>query len=372
MRIIPSGALAGAAIRNAVLAVATSLLLAGCNGEKQEATVVAPPADTRAIAQVVAFGDSLSDGGTYNPTTADANPDNDLPTGLIFSTKPGMTWAANVAVNYGRPISPNRQVNFGVVGSGGAVIELSGLNYAEGGAMIETDAPDGGVVMQTIPGVGTVPVQLATSRSIRSQIDAYLEQHGGFNDNQLVLIQGGANDLFSFLRQVADDPSIAADPRNVQSIVAITATAMINQISRLRSAGANRIIYSTLPDLGLTPQFRTTPLATLASQISVGYNAMVENALNGLGGVNVFDALSLIQQVADDPERFGFTNVTTPACTSTTTPGDPSTLSALICSPTTLVEPGADVGYLFADGVHPTARAHALWADQVTAAFPNP
>jgi outer membrane lipase/esterase len=355
----------------AVLAVATALWLTGCNDEKREAAVVAPSPGGQTITQVVAFGDSLSDAGTYNPTTADTNPDNDLPTGLIFSTKPGMTWAVYAAINYGQTLTPNRQVNFGVVGNGGGIMELGGLNYAEGGAMVETDVPNGGVVMQPLPGGGSVPVQLATSRSIRSQIDAYLATYGSFSGSQLVLIQGGANDFFGFLRQVAADPSIAADPQNIQAIVTVTATAMVNQVARLRSAGATRIIYSNLPDLGLTPQFVNTPLKDLASQISAAYNQAVAAALSGLG-VNIFDTADLLQRVSNDPASFGFENVTTPACTSMTTPNDPSTLSALICSPTTLVAANADLTHLFADGVHPTARAHAMWADEVTAAFPNP
>lgn len=356
-----------AMLRTGLFAVATMVLLSACNDEGREASVVPPPSSSRAITQVISFGDSLSDTGTYNPTTADANPANDLPTGLVFSTKPGMPWASYVALNYGHTLTPNRQVNFGVVGNGGAVIELGGLGYAEGGAQIETDAPNGGVVMQTIPNVGTVPIQLATSRSIRSQIDAYLAARGSFNENQLILIQGGANDFFTFLRQVAGNPSLAA---NANAVVTATATAMVTQVSRIRSSGATRVIYSNLPDLGLTPQFRTTPLAGLATQMSAAYNAAVANALGGLG-VNVFDTAALLQQISNSPATYGFTNVTTPACNSLTTPNDPTTLSALICSPSTLVAANADLTYMFADGVHPTARAHAVWGDQVSAAFPS-
>lgn len=349
--------------------VAMSVLMSACNDEGYESRVIPPASQSQGFSQIIAFGDSLSDAGTYNPTTADTNPDNDSPSGLIFSTKPGSTWAVYVAATYGHVLHPNRQVNFGVVGAGGQIIELGGLNYAEGGARIEVDAPNGGVVMQTIPGVGTVPVQLATSRSIKSQIDDYLAEHGNaFNDRQLVLIQGGANDFFTFLGQVAADPTQAA---NASAVITSTVTAMVTQVGRLKAAGATHIIYSNLPDLGLTPQFRSTPLAGLATTLATNYNAAVATALNGLG-VNVFDTSALIQQVVAAPDTYGFTNVTTPVCTSLTTPGNPASLSALICSPTTLVAAGADLTYLFADGVHPTARAHALWSDRVTATFPTP
>jgi outer membrane lipase/esterase len=351
----------------AMFAVAVTVLMSACDDEGYESSVNPPP--SQSLTQVVAFGDSLSDAGTYNPTTADTNPANDIPTGLTFSTKPGMTWAVHVAIAFGSTLTPNQQVNFGVVGNGGAVIQLGGLDYAEGGARIEVDAPNGGVVMQTIPNVGTVPVQLATSRSIRTQIDDYLAEHGNaFNDQQLVLIQGGANDFFGFLGQVAANPALA---NTAPAVISANATAMVNQVARLRSAGATHIIYSNLPDLGLTPQFRTTPLAGLATQVSLAYNAAVANALGGLG-VNVFDTAALMQQVAASPSTYGFTNAITPACTSFTSPGNPASLSALVCFPTTLVAPDADLTHVFADGVHPTARAHALWSDRVTATFPSP
>src|SRR5690606_8337844 len=155
--------------KSRLLSVALIALLASaCGDDDRSASITTPPpppSQTATFSQVVAFGDSLSDAGTYNPTTADTNPDNDSPSGLIFSTKPGATGADYVAATFGHTLTHNQQVNFGIVGNGGEVIELGGLNYAEGGALIEEDAPNGGVVMQTIPNIGTVPVQLATSRS---------------------------------------------------------------------------------------------------------------------------------------------------------------------------------------------------------------
>lgn len=352
------------------LALAATVFVSACNDEGTEAVIVSPPASTAPqVTQVISFGDSLSDVGTYNPTTADTDPSNDSPGGFIFSTKPGMTWNSHVAIHFGHALRPNRQVRFGVVGNGGEILELGGLAYGEGGARIEVDAPNGGVVMQTIPGVGPVPVQLATSRAIKTQIDDYLAEHGNAIDAQaLVLIQGGANDIFGFLGQVAADPTLGA---NAPAVIAATATAMVTQIARLQAAGATRIIYSNLPDLGLTPQFSTTPLAGLATQVSAGYNAAVGNALNG-SGVHIFDTGTFMQEVVAAPATYGFTNATSPACTSLTSPGNPASLSALLCFPTTVVAPGADITYVFADGVHPTTSAHSVWGQQVVAAFPTP
>ncbi|WP_255987301.1 SGNH/GDSL hydrolase family protein [Chitinolyticbacter albus] len=356
-------------VRRPLAALMITLLLAACGGGGDTENVTpTTPGQAAGFNQIVAFGDSLSDSGTYNPTTADADPSNDVPVGLMFTTKPGGTWVSYVALALGLPLTSNQQVNFGVVGRGGQVFELGGLNYAEGAATVQVDAPNGGVQNQTIPGVGTVPVQTATARSISTQIGDYLAEHGNaFNGNQLVLIQGGANDFFAFLKQVAGNPSLGA---NAPTVISNTVTAMVTQIQRLKAAGATHIVYANLPDLGSTPQFRNTPLAGLATTLSTNYNAAVKSALaSSNSGVVVFDTQALITQAIAAPASFGFVNVTTPACTSYTTPGDASTLTALICSEKTLVSAGADQSYLFADGVHPTARGHQVWAAAVLQAL---
>lgn len=344
-----------------LVVLAMTMLLAACGGDDTASTQPLAGA-SKGYSQIVAFGDSLTDGGTYNPTTADADPSNDVPVGLPFTTKPGNTWAAYVAVALGLPLTPNQQVNFGIVGNGGQVFELGGLNYAEGGAYILQDAVNGGVVTQTIPGLGTVPVQMATSRSIATQIADYLSENGNaFNAGQLVLIQGGADDFLAFLDAVAAQPSRAAD---APAVISSTATAMASQVQRLRAAGATGIVYANLPDLGATPRFRGTPLASLATTLSTNYNAAMESALRD-SGVTVFDTASLFAQAIASPASFGFANVTSPACTSYSSPGDPATLSALLCSHNTLVAPGADQTYLFADGLHPTARGHQVLAGRL-------
>lgn len=337
-----------------------TMLLAACGDDA--ATTPPLTGAAKGYNQLVVFGDSLTDGGTYNPTTADADPSNDVPVGLPFTTKPGDTWAGYVAYYLGLPLTPNQQVNFGIVGNGGQVFELGGLNYAEGGARILQDAANGGVVTRTIPGLGDVPVQMATSRSIATQVTDYLAENGNaFNSGQLVLIQGGVNDFLAFLDTVAAQPSRAAD---APTVINGTATAMASQIQRLRAAGATSVVYANLPDLGAMPRFRGTTLAGLATTLSSNYNASVATALRD-SGVTVFDTASLFAQAIASPASFGFVNVTYPACTSYSTPGDPATLSALLCSHNTLVAPAADQTYLFADGLHPTARGHQILAGQV-------
>jgi outer membrane lipase/esterase len=344
--------------RSAAVVLTGLVFIAGCDHQDG---VPRPP-----VSQIVVFGDSLSDGGTYNPTTADNDPANDSRTGFVFTTKPGLPWASKLAGDLGIDLGPNQQVNFGIVGQGGAVHDLGGLNYAEGGATIRGDAPNGGVSMQEIPGLGLVPVQAATRRSVATQITDYLDEHNQrFDAGQLVLIQGGANDFFAFLQRVAADPSQADEAAEV---VAEKAAAMVSEVGRIRAAAATNVIYCNLPDLGLTPRFQGTPLQALATELAVNYNASVAATLNAWN-VPIFDMLALTRDLSSRPGKFGFSDVSTPACNSRATPGDPLSVSALLCTPITLVAPKADMTHVFADFVHPTSRGHAIWADQVLQLF---
>jgi outer membrane lipase/esterase len=298
----------------------------------------------------------LSDGGVYNPTTADSDPGNDSPVGLRFTTNVagGLTWAEFVAQSYGLPLSVNRQVNFGVVGVTGKVIDKGGLDYAEGGARLDVDAPNNGVINQPLPTGGTVPVQLATQRSLKTQIAAYLAAKGSFKSSQLVLMQGGANDFFAFLGGVAAGK---VDPSTATATVTALATSMVTHLKTVKAAGATNLLYSNLPDLGLTPNFRGTPLQTLATTMANGYNAAVAQGIAGTN-IPIYDTAALIREATSKPDSFKLVNVTQPGCTSKDTSG---AVTSLLCTAQTLVAPTVPSNYLFADGVHPTTAGHVFW-----------
>ncbi len=319
----------------------------------------------RHVTEVVSFGDSLSDVGTYNPTTLDLDATNDRPDGLKFTVNPGAVWTEIVASNYSLSLRPNKQVNFGSpvaftsggisVPANGVIRDIGGTSYAQGGARIATDLTTGGIVAasQTIPW----PTQQATALSIKTQIDNYLAARGSFNANQVVLIQGGANDFFAFLGGVAQQ---LIDPATAPAVIQANVTAMITQINRLQAAGATKILYANMPDLGSTPQFRTTALAGLATTLTVNYNAAVAAAMPA--GVVTYDLKALFDQVIANPASYGLTNVTDIACDPVKSPS-----GSLTCSSATLVAVGAERLYVFADGVHPTPAGHKLWGDAAAA-----
>lgn len=341
-----------------VAAGLSALILAACGGGNTE----------RNVTEVVVFGDSLSDVGTYNPTTLDLDASNDRPDGLKFTVNPGAVWTEVVAGAYGISLRPNKQVNFGspvaisspvTVPANGKIITIGGSVYAQGGARLSVDGANGGLV----PANASIPwpTQQATALSITTQVSTYLGTRTKFTDNQLVLMQGGANDFFAFLGGVAAG-QIAPTPANVGATVTTVATAMVTQVKTVVASGATKVMYANLPDLGSTPQFAGTPLQALATQMTDAYNAAVASALSGTPVV-VFDLNTVFKDVMANPSSFGLTNVTGTACKADAT----GAVQSLTCSAATVVAAGAQNAYLFADKVHPTPAGHKLWGDRAAA-----
>ncbi len=329
-----------------------ALIVSGCGGDDND----------RNIEEIISFGDSLSDLGTYNPTLIDADPTNDRQTGLTFTTKPGSLWNQYVAVEYRLALQPARQVIFGPKDTVGGIVPLGGSGSAEGGALVEGELPDGNPLDGIVP--DDPSIQGPTARSVSAQIDTYLEARGGFNAEQLVLIHGGPNNFFIFFGalEVRGDPLTEAA---LQALVAKTADHMVDEIRRLIDNGATNILYSNLPNLGATPSLNEDPaVAAGANQASIAYNEAVAQGLEGTNVV-IFDLYELLEAAIQRPIDFMLVNVEDPACTSQTgTSGD---ITALLCTPATLIAPNADQTYLFADGVHPTARGHAIWGQEASA-----
>ncbi|WP_293933877.1 SGNH/GDSL hydrolase family protein [Iodobacter sp.] len=359
-------------------------LLAACGGGGDANT----PADTRNIKEVVSFGDSLSDIGTYNPTTADADLSNDIPVGLRFTTKPataptGAVWTEFFAAEYGLNLTPNRLVNFsglnpvtgapvGTPSLMGKIYELGGSAYAEGGSRIDTELTVNAKGQAISNGLVTVApgvtYQSATALSIKGQIAKYKAARTSFNASQLVLIQGGPNDFFAFLAGVAAGK---ISPTTAPTEIGKNVTSMVTQVKTLVAMGASKVVYANMPDLGVTPQFAPTPLKGLATTLSVEYNKAVAAALAteiAAKQVVIVDTAGLVAKAIVSPVSFGLVNTSNMACNNDTTPSitalppttDPTKVSALTCTGKNLVALDADVTYLFADGVHPSITGHAV------------
>ncbi|HEY1996475.1 SGNH/GDSL hydrolase family protein [Paraburkholderia sp.] len=343
------------------IASAAFVLLAACGGGgSSNNSASATPAGGVNL-QVVSFGDSLSDVGTYSPVIA-ANFG-----GGRFTTNPGEIWTQKVAEYYGGTLTP---ANLG--GFGQPLVATTGLGYAQGGARI-----------MVTPGVGSPQ---ATAVSVNAQVTQYLQQHGSFNGNQLVLIEGGANDVLIAAQTIAADPSTAG----AQEVAVGTAAAQLAGIvGELLQNGATKVVLANMPDIGQTPQgVGSADGGALLTGLSTVFNQELESALTSAGIMNKVIYLNTFKFIDNAVANFasnGFqVSNTQTACAlqaminnatayaeqnpSVLLPGETASDfgtsfgSSLFCSPQTYTVAGADQTYMFADTIHPTTHLHALFA----------
>ena len=278
---------------------------------------------------VTFFGDSLTDGGYFSPITQGKL---GIKESGQFTTNPDNVWATSFAEQLGTTSVASTV--------GGA---QTGNNYAIGGARAGVD------IVNTDFGVN-VPVA-----SVNTQVNGYLANKK-VDPNGMYVVWGGANDLLA----------AAANPTNAINTISSAAGSQVTAIKALKDNGANYILVPNIPDIGLTPtaiaagagfQSSGTMLANLYNQTM--YSGAVATGAN----IIPLDTFSLLQQVAANPNAYGFTNVTQAACT---------TASSLLCGSNNLVTPGANESYFFADGIHPSGRAHQLIADYANAVVTAP
>lgn len=264
----------------------------------------------------VFFGDSLTDAGFY---------------GSRFTVNPGQVWAQDLGSRFGVTVTP---------------VTLGGDDYAQGGERVTLPSP-------------LVPAG-APDRPLSTQIDQLLATTPQLDPHTLYSVWIGANDI---LVNVAEAAAGQLTPAQVQANVVTAATQTLQQIERLRAAGAHTIMVFNLPDIGVTPLGRAEPAAPF-SALSNLFNSTLEAGLTSLNvdivPINIY---ALLNEVIANPAAYGLTNVTTPACT---------TASSITCTAATLVAPNAAQTYLFADSVHPTPAVHQMVADYAIAEIEAP
>lgn len=287
------------------------------------------------------FGDSLSDAGTYRfPVDGALFP-------LKFTVNPYPVWNQVLGAHLGIAISPYLATD--------ALTEtstvVSGNNYAQGGACVNSGFS-----------LTECPVFPLNTLGEAQQIGTYLASTGGQADpNALYSAWAGANNIFAEATLIEGGKPVEA----ALTSVAAAAQDHVKNIRALSQAGARYIIVPNLPNIALTPA-GAAPEAGAYYAASVGiYNSVLNEGLAQLGGSNLIyaDMYRVLTEVYVDPTRYGLTNVTGTACT---------TSSAIMCTTATLAAPDAQFTYLFADDVHPTPAAHALLAQYVASIIEAP
>lgn len=371
------------------IAAAACAVVAACGGggggsSSSSSASATPPGGV--TMQVVSFGTSLSDAGTYSPVIAQQFG------GGRFTTNPGQVWTQNVANYYGGTLTP------AVVGGfGKALTPAGGFDYAQGGAEVSN-----------AQGIGWAPNNLAaTTTPIVTQVANYLSANGSFNSNQIVLVEGGANDILANLNAllvaVQTDIGGGMTPQNallkeVGTTLGPAAQALVTQVATIVAKGATHVVFVNVPDIGQTPlgvqaaAQNGAAAQQLISGVVQTFNGIVAAGLQAAnlpaGTVISVDAFTWLDQLIASYQANGFSvSNTNTACnltqmqTSATAYAqqNPSVLlpgqtpaqfgaalaSSLFCSPQTLTAANADQTYIFADQVHPATRTHLLFAQFV-------
>jgi outer membrane lipase/esterase len=285
------------------------------------------------FSKVIVFGDSLSDNGNLSQ----ALPGPSIQPPLRFTTNPGHVAIENVASALGSTLSPSLN---------------GGSDYAWGGAGVNNNSPG-------TP--GAVP-------TLTTQVNAYLSA-GSADQHALYSIWGGANDIFYHATLAGGGLETSAQ---AQTNVAIAAQQEVKLIGQLQAAGAKNILVFNLPNIGLTPDAAAQGPAGAAALagLSLIFNGQLNTGLGQLGkGIIPINAYGLLSEVIANPQAYGFTNATTPACGANS--------SSVRCGPQGsglpyTYAPGTDQSYVFADGVHPTTAAHALLGQYVVSVLRAP
>ena len=388
--------------------VAAALIAAGCGGGDTNA-----PLATR----VIAFGDSLTDVGTYvvatsiplaafgvatgqNPGEAPyfggkfttnahtgyscqidpvtsalvRNPANNQ---LICSnTSNANIWVEWIAARLGVAIT-QAEVGFGATRipcpAAGLGLASSCSGYAQGGSRI-TD-PNG---INHEVGALTIPIADQIASHNTREVPGF---KAGFDSDDIVFVFAGNNDVFYQAGAVGQGLPLDA----AQAAVVTAATELATLVrEEILAKGGRRVAVMTLPDSSLTPYGSTLSAdgRALLSGLSAAFNAALLAGLDG-SGAKIIDARAMFSDAVANPAKYGFTNVTTPACNAQIiagiTGGQITDGSSLFCNAApaavftaaglpslNALTPGASAStYAFADGVHPTTGGHKAFADQV-------
>jgi len=275
-------------------------------------------AQNRTFTSQYTFGDSLSDDG--NAYAASGHTVNANPPYFGGRWSNGPTFVEQL----GNTLAPAATVS-GARGN---------LDFAFGGATAVT-------ALSAVP-FPSLPVQL----------QLFQAQHAPIQSTDLFTVWMGANDI---LNTAAQQNPAAMAPAGINA-----AQATANAIQSLIGLGAKNLLVLNMPDIGLTPAGLSSGGGSLLTAGSLAYNAEFDARLKaitaGAPDVNLvrIDAAALIARIQVDYKALGFANAT----------------SGLIL-PASQGGGGDPNGYVFFDGIHPTARTHALLARIVLEAL-NP
>ncbi len=282
------------------------------------------------------FGDSLSDtGNILNFTQLFSNIPDLPPSPPYFNGRfsNDKIWVDYLGENLN--LTPTPFTTLGTPPFDTTIFNQS-INFAIGGST----SGSGNAVIPSVPLPGVLgQVNLFTQ--------PFLSTNQQIDPNALYAVWGGGND-YLFGGNLTTD----------QTVINLSTA-----IDSLATAGAKNIMVFNLPDLGATPFAFATEQSPTLTALTIDHNNKLAESLNifksNKPDINLFnvDVFSLLNRIGNNPEEFGFTNVTTPC---------------VVGSLTTIINE-CDVEqqneFLFFDNVHPTTNVHRLVADAALVAL---
>jgi phospholipase/lecithinase/hemolysin len=277
--------------------------------------------------ELIVFGDSLSDSGNFYINTGE------------YSVQP-----------------------FELVPS--APYALGGFHFTNGHTWVEIlaslmrDLPSGGPALRR-PGrftnyaYGTARSRPGTTGlDLGDQVGMFLSDFGGQAPREAVYVMWtGGNDVRDALGALQLDPTGATSVGILQAAIAATADSIV----ALNGSGARVFLVLNAPNIAVTPVVRAlgADAQVAALQLTMLYNQGLSQAIGNLAvlpGIDIeqLDVFHILGQLIEDPESYGFVNVTE-ACIA------PATINGAICD-----RPN---DYLFWDGIHPTRAGHRFLAN---------
>jgi len=338
-------------------ALAAAAFLAGCGGN--EAGDQSPRV---AFTQMVNFGDSLSDVGTYKTAVVGANGGGHYSINGDFTAAglPYTNWteylAATLKLDQPCAAETGLQSTGQLFFLAEAVVDhASCLNYAQGGAQVTNPYGPGNAYLYTHYGASSGQLGQIT-KPVHDQIAAYLAAHTAFSSDQIITVLAGGNDLFIDRALIVDAQTQATlqaeqqgqiDAATAATMIGGYATAAVQQMTtagtqlatlitgQIIANGGTHVVVVNLPDVSLTPdaaEWLTAGAGFYVDPIHPHLTLDMTNAFNaalatGLGVTTVngravsshaeiafVDAFTASDGQASNPSAYGLTNITTPAC----------------------------------------------------------
>ena len=364
-------------------ALAAAAFLAGCGGDS-----AGDQSPRVGFTQMVNFGDSLSDVGSYDVGVVKLQGGGHFSingqgaTGLLYinwteflaaTLKLSQPCAAETGLTPfvgAVPIVGDETPTFHDASNGGTC-----LNYAQGGSRVTLQPGPGNVALFHPTDPSTAGNALgALTIPVHDQIQNYLNHNGqAFSPSALVTVLAGANDVFVQTATVTAE--ITAGMPQAQAvggaIAAMTQAAddLANDVNTMILAkGAAHVVVVNIPDASLTPSAALSGAAGvgLTKQLVQTFNTELAAKLQAGSSLLLVDAFTASEDQATNKAQYGLTDVTTSVCTSS---------SSLLCTKNTLIAAVAPAAsgalasaantYEYADGVHPTPYGYRLLSELV-------